>query len=77
MYILYVLLAIIVASARASIKTESCKDLIRGIMTTFGKNRVEPLRKELIKSNNAVKDLTKRFNTHLQTIKGAYLVFLS
>ena len=75
MDIVCVLFAVILASARASMKTESCKDLIRGIMTTFGKNQIEPLRKELIKSNNAVKYLSKRFNTHLQTIKGAYSVF--
>ena len=75
MDIVCVLFAVILASARTSMKTESCKDLIRGIMTTFGKNQIEPLRKELIKSNNAVKYLSKRFNTHLQTIKGAYSVF--
>ena len=79
MDIVCVLFTLIVASARASMKTESCKDLIRELMD-FGKNQIEPLRKELIKSNRkvmqkAVQDLNKKFNTNLRTIRGAYLVF--
>ena len=76
MDIVCVLFTLIVASAQASMKTESCKDLIRELMA-FGKNQIEPLRKELIKSNRkvmkkAVQDLNKKFNTNLQAIKGAY-----
>ena len=76
MDIVCVLFTLILASARASMKTESCKDLIRELMA-FGKNQIEPLRKELIKSNRkvmkkAVQDLNKKFNTNLQAIKGAY-----
>ena len=76
MDIVCVLFTLIVASARASMKTESCKDLIRELMA-FGKNQIEPLRKELIKSNRkvmkkAVQDLNKKFNTNLQAFKVAY-----
>ena len=79
MDVVYVLFTLIVASAQASMKAESCKDLIRELMA-FGKNQIEPLRKELINSNRkvikkALQDLNKKFNTNLQAIRGAYLVF--
>ena len=79
MDVAYVIFTLIVASAQASMKTESCKDLIRELMA-FRKNQIEPLRKELINSNRkvmkkAIQDLNKKFNTSLRTIRGAYLVF--